>query len=70
MAMFGKLEDKMSEQREIELLECIDLAIGSIINNLMFGYRFDKVRPIINRKFHWISTGKRGRILRDQRAVE
>jgi hypothetical protein len=70
MAMFAKLDTKMSEQKEIELLDCIDLAIGSIMNNLVFGYRFDKVRPVINQKFHRISTGKRGRILRDQKAAK
>jgi hypothetical protein len=48
MAMFAKLEAKLSEQSEIELVDCIDLAIGSIINNILFGYRFDKVRPIYN----------------------
>jgi hypothetical protein len=54
MAMFAKLDAKMLKEKEIELLDCIDLAIGSIINNLMFGYRFDKVKTsIIHRKSRW-----------------
>jgi hypothetical protein len=53
MAMFAKLEAKMAEQPEIELVDCIDLAIGSIINNLLFGYRFNQANPIIHKKSDW-----------------
>uniref|UniRef100_A0A914IAA4 Uncharacterized protein n=1 Tax=Globodera rostochiensis TaxID=31243 RepID=A0A914IAA4_GLORO len=41
VAMFGKIDAKSDSIDEVNLPELIDVAVGSIINNLMFGYRFE-----------------------------
>ncbi|KAI3417097.1 hypothetical protein GPALN_015602 [Globodera pallida] len=40
-AMFGKIDAKSDNINEVNLPELVDVAVGSIINNLMFGYRFE-----------------------------
>uniref|UniRef100_A0A914HQN8 Unspecific monooxygenase n=1 Tax=Globodera rostochiensis TaxID=31243 RepID=A0A914HQN8_GLORO len=40
-AMFGKIDAKSGSIDEVNVPELIDVAVGSIINNLMFGYRFE-----------------------------
>uniref|UniRef100_A0A183BY73 Cytochrome P450 n=1 Tax=Globodera pallida TaxID=36090 RepID=A0A183BY73_GLOPA len=40
-AMFGKIDAKSGSIDEVNLPGLIDVAVGSIINNLMFGYRFE-----------------------------
>uniref|UniRef100_A0A183C9Z4 Cytochrome P450 n=1 Tax=Globodera pallida TaxID=36090 RepID=A0A183C9Z4_GLOPA len=40
-AMFAKIDAKSGSIDEVNLPELIDVAVGSIINNLMFGYRFE-----------------------------
>jgi hypothetical protein len=44
-AMFHKLNKQMEEEPESEVNLCnsVDLAVGSIINNVMFGYRLEGV---------------------------
>ena len=46
--MAAKIDQKCIENGtdfvEIDIArECIDPAVGSVINNILFGYRFDKV---------------------------
>lgn len=46
--MAAKIDQKCNENDtdyvEMDLAcECIDPAVGSVINNILFGYRFDKV---------------------------
>uniref|UniRef100_A0A914IA08 Unspecific monooxygenase n=1 Tax=Globodera rostochiensis TaxID=31243 RepID=A0A914IA08_GLORO len=52
-AMFGKIDAKSDSIDEVNLPELIDVAVGSIINNLMFGYRFegDKEREFWDIKY-------------------
>ena len=46
--MASKIDQKCNEYgidfAEIDIVhDCIDPAVGSVINNILFGYRFDKV---------------------------
>ena len=41
--MFERIEDEISHGNEINIAEYFDISVGSIINNFLFGYRFDNV---------------------------
>lgn len=46
VAMFAKINTKIEGEEaadEVNIGELIDISIGSIINSILFGYRFDEV---------------------------
>ena len=53
--MFKRLDSKLAEDgpnSEIEIAQLIDPAVGSVINNILFGYRFDDVSLITSLLFN------------------
>lgn len=41
--MFQRINKEIVEGKEVNIGQHLDINIGSIINNLLFGYRFDDV---------------------------
>lgn len=41
--MFQRINKKIDEKEELPLLDYLDIGVGSIINSILFGYRFEGV---------------------------
>ncbi|KAF7637785.1 hypothetical protein Mgra_00002759 [Meloidogyne graminicola] len=39
--LFERIDEEISQENEINFSQLIDISVGSIINNFLFGYRFD-----------------------------
>ncbi|CAK5088304.1 unnamed protein product [Meloidogyne enterolobii] len=42
--LFERIEEEIKEGKDVDFGENIDISVGSIINNFLFGYRFDNER--------------------------
>jgi len=42
--LFGRIEEEIKQGNDVDFGENIDISVGSIINNFLFGYRFDNVK--------------------------
>jgi len=42
--LFERIEEEIKLGKDVDFGENIDISVGSIINNFLFGYRFDNVK--------------------------